>query len=246
MPGAPILIAAALPAERAALEALASGVHPIELPGLAPGALLAGEIDGHAVALLGCGVGKVAAAVATGAALALLPRLVVSVGSAAALRPGFSVGDVVLSGEVLQHDFAVAEPQGFRLFGYGAALPSQGDPLLRSPEGIVAAAVGAAKEAAVGLGVRVSRGRIATGDWFVSDVATRDAIAARTGADLVEMEGAAIAYAASRHGIPWLVIRSVSDAGDAGAAQSFDAYLDLAARNAAAIVRAILPTAPGR
>ena len=55
------------------------------------------------------------------------------------------------------------------------------------------------------------------------------------------MEGAAIAYVARAHGIPWLVVRSVSDAGDNDADFSFTEYLALASRNAAEIVRAILP-----
>ena len=85
------------------------------------------------------------------------------------------------------------------------------------------------------------RGVIATGDAFINDRATRDAIQARTGADLVEMEGAAIAYVASRHDAPWIVVRSVSDAGDGGADVSFDRHLPIAARNAATVVASILP-----
>jgi adenosylhomocysteine nucleosidase len=93
-------------------------------------------------------------------------------------------------------------------------------------------------------GFAVSVGRIATGDWFVNDRTTRDAIAQRTGADLVEMEGAAIAFVAERFGVPWIVIRSVSDAGDASAPTAFDEFLPLAAANAASIVEAILPQLP--
>ncbi|MFM9166553.1 MAG: 5'-methylthioadenosine/S-adenosylhomocysteine nucleosidase, partial [Candidatus Limnocylindrus sp.] len=57
----------------------------------------------------------------------------------------------------------------------------------------------------------------------------------------VEMEGAAIAYAARTHNVPWLVIRSVSDSGDGEADLSFWEYLALASKNAAEIVRTILP-----
>ena len=89
-------------------------------------------------------VGKVASVVAVTAALAVDPRCVISVGSAGALHAGFRVGDVVLADAVLQHDFAAAEADGFRLFGYGAEIPSMGDPLLAADEGLVAAAFGAA------------------------------------------------------------------------------------------------------
>ena len=122
----PTLIAAALNEERAALEALATDLVPHQLPGLADGSLLIGHIDGHRVALLRCGVGKVASVVAVTAALALQPRCVISVGSAGALHAGYRVGDVLLANDVVQHDFAAAEADGFRLFGYGSTIPSKG------------------------------------------------------------------------------------------------------------------------
>jgi len=237
----PTLIAAALSEERAALEALATDLVPHALPGLAEGALLIGHIDGHPVALLRCGVGKVASVVAVTAALAIEPRCVISVGSAGALHAGYRVGDVLLAEGVLQHDFAAAEADGFRLFGYGADIPSKGNPLLVADPELVTAAFNTATPTTTHLGITLRRGRIATGDWFVADQRVRDAIAARSEADLVEMEGAAIAYAARTHGIPWLVIRSVSDSGDGEADLSFWEYLALASKNAAEIVRAILP-----
>ena len=153
------------------------------------------------------------------------------------------------STEVLQHDFGAARSGGFELFGYGAPLPSAGDPRIRAEEPLGTAALDAARglgphlvdPAGSGRKVRLSHGVIATGDSFVNDHATRDSIRRRTGADLVEMEGAAIAFVASRHRTPWLVVRSVSDAGDGGAHVSFESYLPIAAKNAATVVAAILP-----
>lgn len=240
----PVLIAAALSAERAALEAIATGLTERELRGIGKGDLLVGTIDGTAIALLRCGVGKVAAATAIATASALKPRCIISVGSAGALHAGHKIGDVVISTEVLQHDFAAVSASGFTLFGYGSDWPSNGDPLLRSNPAMTKAAEAAARSAGTARGFAVSSGRITTGDWFIHDAATRDAIATRTGADLVEMEAAAIAYVAQQFETPWIVIRSVSDVGDEGAASSFDEYLALASANAAAIVRATLPLLP--
>jgi adenosylhomocysteine nucleosidase len=245
----PLLIVTALDAERAPIEGLATGLTRRDLRAGGEGDLLIGAINGVAVALLRCGVGKLAATLATTGAMELHPRGVISVGSAASLHPGFAIGDVVISNEVLQHDFGAARSGGFDLFGYGAPLPSAGDPRIRAAERLGAAALAAASSVAQqlidpagsGRAMRLSRGVIATGDAFINDHATRDAIQARTGADLVEMEGAAIAYVASRHGTPWLVVRSVSDAGDGGADVSFDRYLPIAAKNAATVVAAILP-----
>jgi len=53
---------------------------------------------------------------------------------------------------------------------------------------------------------------LATGDSFVSDAQVRDALAAR--ADLVDMEGFAIAYAASHMGARCRLVKHVSDHAD--------------------------------
>jgi adenosylhomocysteine nucleosidase len=245
----PVLIAAALNAERAALEALAANLQPQAIPGLRPNALLLGNIDATPVALLRCGVGKVAASAAVAAAMRLEPRCVISVGSAGALHAGHAIGDVVIGIEVVQHDFAAANADGFSLFGYASpradgteVFPSRGEPVFSADEAMVALAREAAARIGATRGFAVSSGRIATGDWFVTDAGIRDAIAARTGAELVEMEGAAIAYVAAEHATPWMIIRSVSDAGDGSAPLSFETYLRVASENAAAIVREILAT----
>lgn len=249
----PLLIVTALDEERRPFEARADGLAPRAMRTGAADALLLGSIDGLPVALLRCGVGKLAAATATAIAMELSPRGVISVGSAGALHPGFAIGDVVIADEVLQHDFGVVHAAGFDLFGYGTALPSGGEPRIRSIGDLARSALDAARgigstlvdPSGRGRDVRLSIGTIATGDAFVNDRASRDAIRDRTNADLVEMEGAAIAYVATRHLLPWLIVRSVSDAGDGDANVSFDRYLLAASENAAAVVTAILPTFGG-
>lgn len=53
---------------------------------------------------------------------------------------------------------------------------------------------------------------LATGDTFVTDAAARDTLAER--ADLVDMEGYAVAYACLRAGVPVRLVKHVSDAAD--------------------------------
>ena len=245
----PLLIVAALQEERAPFEARATALRPHPLRAGSPDELLLGSIDDTPVALLRCGVGKLAASAATSLAMELAPSGVISVGSAGALHPGFSIGDVVIANEVLQHDFGVVHGSGFSLFGYGTSLPSTGEPRIRSSVELAEAALAAARSTTgslvdpkgAGGSVRLSVGSIATGDSFINDQVVRDEIRQRTSADLVEMEGAAIAYVAARHALPWLVVRSVSDAGDHDADLTFDRYLPIAAENAASVVAAILP-----
>ena len=69
-----------------------------------------GRIDGHEVALVGAGIGKVNTALVT----TLLAdrfgcRLVVFSGVAGGLDPGLRIGDVVIADRTLQHDAGVIE-----------------------------------------------------------------------------------------------------------------------------------------
>lgn len=53
---------------------------------------------------------------------------------------------------------------------------------------------------------------LASGDVFIADPVARDALAAR--ADLVDMEGYAVAYACRRFGVPVRLVKHVSDNAD--------------------------------
>ncbi|HEX6195389.1 MAG TPA: nucleosidase [Jiangellaceae bacterium] len=72
---------------------------------------------------------------------------------------------------------------------------------------------------------------LATGDVFVSSTADRDRIG--TVADLVDMEGYAVAVAARRAGVPVRLVKHVSDTADDGAAHSWKDSVDDAARRLA-------------
>lgn len=76
---------------------------------------------------------------------------------------------------------------------------------------------------------------LATGDLFVSDPAARDRLA--ESADLVDMEGYAIALVAQRAGVPVRLVKHVSDEADASAARSWRDSVDDCARILAAWVR---------
>ena len=57
-------------------------------------------------------------------------------------------------------------------------------------------------------------GRIATGDTFVGDGATKAVIAEKVHPDCVEMEGAAVSQIAARNGVPCVILRAMSDNAD--------------------------------
>ncbi|MEV7022878.1 nucleosidase [Kitasatospora sp. NPDC093558] len=72
---------------------------------------------------------------------------------------------------------------------------------------------------------------LATGDLFVSDPAARDRLAEH--ADLVDMEGYAVATVAHRAGLPVRLVKHVSDEAGDGAAHSWRESVDDCARHLA-------------
>lgn len=74
--------------------------------------------------------------------------------------------------------------------------------------------------------------RLTTGDSFIGDAATRDRLAAD--ADLVDMEGHALAFVAQRFGVPITLIKQVSDHADN---PSSVAWEDAARRGAEELAR---------
>lgn len=193
---------------------------------------LFGELRGHRVVVACCGIGKVnAAACATWLLYAQGCDCVVNVGIAGATGAGLRTLDVVLSRELCFHD---QDPIMLKYFP--ARQFFLGDPRL-----LMWAQAACARPGVVGGQVRV--GRIASGDRFVADRVTRDAIVSQFSPDCVEMEGAAIAHVAFAAGKPCLVIRSMSDCADDEAAETYDNLLERAADQSARIILAMLEEA---
>lgn len=85
--------------------------------------------------------------------------------------------------------------------------------------------------------------RLATGDVFVSDPLVRAALAEK--ADLVDMEGYAIAWACREAGVPVRLVKHVSDQADEGA-MDWLTLVDLSARALAQWLELNLPAARPR
>jgi adenosylhomocysteine nucleosidase len=89
---------------------------------------------------------------------------------------------------------------------------------------------------------KIRFGTILSGDQFVNAAPARLALRRRfPGALAVEMEGAAAAQIAERHGVPCVVVRALSDLAGAASHIDFMAFLPAAAAAAALTVRRLLP-----
>lgn len=188
-----------------------------------------GKLHGHEIVLVKCGIGKVAAAVATTMIIEKFnPDYVVNTGSAGGFDQELNIGDIVISDVVTHHDVDLT------VFGYVlgqcAGMPEN----YVCNEQLIEAAESSARQID---GVKVKKGLVCSGDSFVGSDELAAAILQKFPSMIaVEMEGAAITQAAYLMGVPFLVIRSLSDIAGKTSTVSFQAYLEKAAKNSAQLV----------
>jgi adenosylhomocysteine nucleosidase len=251
----PLAILAALPDELAPLVRALESEKVIRVGGL--DATL-GVLDGNDVALAACGIGKVNAAIgATVLCTSVGPRGLAFAGVAGGISSDLAIGDLVVATRIVDGDYGRATDEGRVLYRPGAIpLPHlpPGDPALVLDERMAAGF--ADRLATLALPAVVLRpgqparppavhlGTLATTDAFVASERVRDAIGGETGAAALEMEGAAVAQVAERFGLPWLVVRAVSDRAGTDSGLDFQTFLPLAAASAAVLLRHLLPVFP--
>jgi adenosylhomocysteine nucleosidase len=195
-----------------------------------------GHLGGQEVVVVLSRIGKVAAA--TTATLLLsefdVSRIVFT-GTAGGLAPGVKVGDVVVADTLLQHDMD-ASPLFPR-----HEVPLYGRDRFATDGAMSAALARASLDTLAELGATaatVHRGLVVSGDRFVSERAENEALCARLPDALaVEMEGAALAQVCHDFGVPFAVVRTVSDRADDSAHVDFNRFVaEVASRYTLAIV----------
>ena len=213
-------IIGAMPQEVALLKSRLSNLSEEKVAGLD---IFKGDMHGKTVILCQCGMGKVARGAATQLMITKYGiEAIVFSGIAGNMTDKIGVGDVCLSKEVVYHDAEITMID--QHYPYHDSY--KGD------ENLIKAAGRACEET----NTKYIVGKIATGDKFVGDTRTKNAIKASCDPDCVEMEGAAIAHIACKNDIPFLIIRAMSDNADEQATETlvvkhFDAaeYCDKAA-----------------
>lgn len=188
-----------------------------------------GTIGAASVVLACCGIGKVNAAVlATCLIREFHVTKVINVGIAGAMDPRMHTMDVAIADRVLFHDTSADIMAGYYPF-------RRDFPADKSLGCLCEEVCGQ-----LGLSRTVLRGTIATGDVFVNSRAVKQSIDERFHPLCVEMEGAAIGQAAYMNGVPFLVIRTMSDSADDEADTTYDNFLELAANQSASIILGML------
>lgn len=194
--------------------------------------LYRGGFAGKNVLLALSGIGKVNAALTTALLLQHRPDCVINTGSAGGLGQNLRVGDVVIGTQTAHHDADVTA------FGYAIGQLPQLPARFESDAALCRAAV---QSAGAFADAQVHSGLIVSGDQFIHDkhkvaqLRTQfpDALA-------VEMEAAAIAQSCHQFGIPFVVIRALSDLADDAASISFETFLQQASVHSAKMVQNVL------
>lgn len=179
-----------------------------------------GRLQGTDVVLARTGVGKLYAAMAAQMAIERYhPDLVLMSGVAAALNGSLEVGDVVIArwvrdGDDGYHAAGQFVPGGFRLYGPEGHIYRVR--ALLTDERVFAAAQAAAPAIARldGSAARLLNGGILTISQFLRCSARRQMLRELCAADALEMEGAGVAQVCAAHGVPFALIRAISDSGD--------------------------------
>ena len=223
-----------------------------------------GRLDGHEVALVLSGVGKVAAATT---AAVLLDGCAVDAllftGVAGGLAAGVKVGDMVVATQTLQHDLDAsplfprwevpltgrsrfdADPGWRQALLQGCSALQQA--MARGQGGGASLASARQRLGLSALGAQAHQGLVISGDRFVATQAESETLRQLLPDALaVEMEGAALAQVCADFAHrPYALLRTISDRADDSAHVDFGRFIvELAATMSREIVRGALAHSP--
>ena len=188
-----------------------------------------GKLSGTDCVVVKCGIGTVNAARCVQILCSSFGVThIVNTGIAGSLCMDLDIGDMVISTDAMYHDFDCC------VFGYPVGkvpgMPEQfeADEMLRT----------LALEAAEAVNPGHNRtGRIASGDQFICSQEQKNRIITNTGALCTEMEGAGIAHAAYRNGVPFVILRAISDKADNSAEMDYPTFERIAAHRCAEVTK---------
>ena len=197
--------------------------------------LFQGVIGDCQVVAATCGVGKVKAAACT---QHLIDRFsveaVICSGVAGGVNPRLGIGDIVISKRALQHDFDLGDPSSPKKLRKR---------WLKADPRLIELALEVGKDLA--FEGRIHLGTVLTGDQAIVSQEKRQWLWENFGGDCVEMEGAAVAQVCQLNGIPFLIVRAISDSAAEESVVEFKDNIAQAAADAARVVLGMLERTRG-
>ena len=189
-----------------------------------------GTLEGKDIVLVRCGIGKVNSALCAQILISEFDvDAVVNTGVAGALHSELDVLDMVISTDDIQYDVdttAFGDPKG--------TIPRMESSVFVADEKLINAAYESSiKEMKSN---KVLKGRVATGDIFISSKELKEELVNDFNAYCGEMEGGAIAHVCTLNKVPFVIIRAMSDKADGSADVTYDEFVKVAAHNSKDIV----------
>lgn len=170
-----------------------------------------------------CGIAKVNAAVCTQVMIDnFRPDCVINVGIAGGMDAKIKVCDIVVSNEVLPHDLDLHFLKDYPPY---CGIFKADEKLMETAEKICEKN-----------GVKSFRGRIVSGEAFITNTEVKNAIKKNFDPYAVDMESAAVGHCCYLNKMPFVSVRCISDNADDEGAMSFDEFEKIAAKRVAEIV----------
>jgi len=184
-----------------------------------------GTLEGKEIVLVEGGIGKVNASVCT---TLLIDRFKVNqlifTGVAGGTNPNIEVGDIVISNELIEHDFDCTA------FGMKhGEIPRMETSIFKADKKLIKIAEKSALE--LFDKKNIYTGRIVSGDVFVAEPKKINWLRETFNSECTEMEGAAVAHVCHLFKTPFVIIRSISDKANDDAKTDFQEFVKLAAKN---------------
>ncbi|SFZ97981.1 Menaquinone via 6-amino-6-deoxyfutalosine step 2 [hydrothermal vent metagenome] len=151
-------------------------------------------------------------------------------GVAGAISSELKIGDLIIADGLCQHDLDITA------FGHPYGYVPEGEVCV--PTDVALRDI--AKKVALDKELNLVEGVIATGDQFVANAERKDWIGETFKADALEMEGASVAVVCSSLGIPFFILRAISDSADMDASFNFDEFLESSAKISADFILAMV------
>ena len=190
-----------------------------------------GTLNGTPVVVVRSGIGKVNAALCVQILADIFEVThIINTGVAGSLNAKLDIGDILISRDAIHHDMDVT------VFGYQPGeVPQMGFREFKADESLISLAEAACRKA--NPDVSVVLGRVVSGDQFISSKDMKEHLISAFQGDCAEMEGASIAHGAYLNGIPFVIIRAISDKADDSAEMDYPTFEKAAAKHSAALVR---------
>lgn len=189
-----------------------------------------GTLNGTSVVVVRCGIGKVNAALCVQILADLFGVThIINTGVAGSLNAQLDIGDILISRDAVHHDMDVSP------LGYEPGQVPQLDTFAFAADPHMMEEAKASCERVCG-DIHALYGRVVSGDQFIAGAEIKERLINTFHGDCAEMEGASIAHGAYLNGIPFVIIRAISDKADGSAEMDYPTFEHEAAEHSALLV----------